>query len=105
MKPHHRASLLLGCLGLLVLYLPDGLRVAKRWPARPGLGDLGALVAGPRETAAAGPAVQADTPGRVMLSALPRPEGPPPPPEDVLTLDELVRGGDEDTLSGLQGGQ
>jgi hypothetical protein len=41
MKPHHRTSLLLGCLGLFFLYLPDGLRVVGDWPSPPGVTLLG----------------------------------------------------------------
>ncbi len=38
MKPHYRASLLVICLGLTVLYLPQGLELLGHWPARPLLG-------------------------------------------------------------------
>ena len=86
MKPHHRASLLLGCLGLLVLYLPDGLRVVGRWPTRPVLAAVPAL-----ETfgvVAAGRATLLPLP-------LPRPEGPTPPAADgaLERVQDLYTGG------------
>ena len=81
MKPHHRASLLVGCLGLFVLYLPDGLRVAGSWPTRPLLGAVPAL---PVSSVAGTPV--ADLAARpIDLVPLPAPQGPPPP----VTLDQL----------------
>lgn len=75
MKPHHRASLLVGCLGLLLLYLPDALRVAGGWPARPELGVV------PEATGAS----VADLASRPLeVAPLPSPQGP-----TAMTLDEL----------------
>ena len=93
MKPHHRASLLVGCLGLFLLYLPDGLQVAGGWPSRPVLGSVpdpqGAsfadLVARPIELVP-------------LPSPLPSPQGPPAP----MTLDEL---GLEQARASYSGGQ
>jgi len=80
MKPHHRASLLVGCLGIFLLYLPDGLHVAGGWPSRPVLGAVPEL-----------PGLSvADLVARpIELAPLPSPQGPP-----AVTLDEL----------GLEGG-
>ncbi len=77
MKPHHRSSLLLGCLGLLVLYLPDGVRVAGSWPTRPELEVVPALSVSAAKVPVRGPLA---TPG------LPFPEGPAPP----VNVDQLV---------------
>lgn len=43
MKPHHRASLLIGCLVLLVLYLPGGVSLVGAWPKRPDLSTVPTL--------------------------------------------------------------
>ena len=47
MKKQHRASLLIGCLGLLVLYLPGGVSLVGAWPKRPDLGTVPVLHGGP----------------------------------------------------------
>ena len=89
MKPHHRTSLLLGCLGLFVLYLPDGVSLVGRWPSRPDLGAVPALKVLPVATLSA---VQAGD------LAMPVPKGPAAP----LTLDDLSIGQSGDTYMGGQ---
>ena len=89
MKPHHRASLLIGCLGLLVLYLPDGVSLVGTWPERPDLGAVPTLPTDPVASLAAFPA---------GLSALPVPQGPRAP----VTLDQLSHESTGDTYLGGQ---
>ncbi len=90
MKPHHRASLLLGCLGLLVLFLPAGLRVASRWPSRPGLGVAPALALLPANMPLLGGGSSPTAFGLLanpsMVQPLPSPQGPAPP----VNLDDLA---------------
>ena len=85
MKPHHRASLLLGCLGLFVLYLPEGLRLVGDWPARPGLGSVPTLTLTPAASPAVGligPVLPVAGPSE---ASFPRPTGPEAP----LMVDDL----------------
>lgn len=44
-----RASLLVGCLGVALLYLPDGIRLAAAWPAPPGWEPVEPLAQNPDE--------------------------------------------------------
>ncbi len=71
MKPHHRTSLLLACIGIAVLYLPEGLRVVHSWPARPLLATPAAVASVPADEAE-----ERSVEPPAEPAPLPRPTGP-----------------------------
>ncbi|MDA1265766.1 MAG: hypothetical protein O2816_11860 [Planctomycetota bacterium] len=103
MKPHHRASLLLACLGLFVLYLPEGLRLASDWPARPGLARVPRLASGPTSVDP-GPTAGLIAP-LLPTSLTARPTGTfpaPVGPAEPLVVDDLAIDGRSESYSGGQ---